>query len=618
MNKRCQWLFPVLLLCGSVLLWTPTPTFPTTPNEKKLLSALKSATTNPARQKALTNLYHYYKEEQTPYLTLSYLLKLIDTQKLTGDYAALETSYQNLGDIHQSKRQYLSALHHYFEALVFSTKIKNNRSGYVYLKISKVFRTINRKELAWKYIKKALDYTTKHKDQDLKVLVLSSYSQLYYEEEDYTNAMKFINLSLKAEKNRGKYLDTIQNLYQKSLILLKMEEGTEAMKLLKSAVDTGLETQRYQNLLPVMNQYIERLISLNHLDEATRYLGKIEDIYAPYYPYFFVYYYLEALLNEKKGHTEKALEYYRETTNRLDQYFSKLYLHQYEAFRETTEKIYSSITEFYLEQYNRTKNQLYIRKAIYFSEIKNAYINEFSQLENKGYSHFIKEKRKLEDEFLQYNKNYIRLLNHHKESTRTGNIQPQYFRVQLERYEKKLESLKKQIAELTEFILEAPITYKKYRFKDFNIASIQSKLQTGQKIIKYTVLKEHIYAFVIRKNSVGYRRLTVNTPDTVSLVRELTEPLDDFTKGNVDYLRINYNLQLAHRLYDILLQDLLETGETGGNNENNGNNETTEPGEIFIIPDKELFKLPFEALVTGYNQKELDTNVIFSEYAAAD
>ncbi|MCP5046545.1 MAG: CHAT domain-containing protein, partial [bacterium] len=46
--------------------------------------------------------------------------------------------------------------------------------------------------------------------------------------------------------------------------------------------------------------------------------------------------------------------------------------------------------------------------------------------------------------------------------------------------------------------------------------------------------------------------------------------------------------------------------------------ETTEPGEIFIIPDKELFKLPFEALVTGYNQKELDTNVIFSEYAAAD
>jgi CHAT domain-containing protein len=88
------------------------------------------------------------------------------------------------------------------------------------------------------------------------------------------------------------------------------------------------------------------------------------------------------------------------------------------------------------------------------------------------------------------------------------------------------------------------------------------------------------------------------------MVQQLTEPLDDFTRGSVDYLRIHYDLQLAHRLYNILLRDILETRK--------------HKQELFIIPDRELFKLPFEALVTGFNREELDPDTVFSEYNSAD
>jgi CHAT domain-containing protein len=80
--------------------------------------------------------------------------------------------------------------------------------------------------------------------------------------------------------------------------------------------------------------------------------------------------------------------------------------------------------------------------------------------------------------------------------------------------------------------------------------------------------------------------------------------LDDFTEGVVDYLRINYDLQLAHQLYDILVKGIWEFREN--------------IDEIFIIPDRELFKLPFEALVMGFNQSELEPGIVFSEYSSAD
>jgi CHAT domain-containing protein len=584
--------------------------------EQELLKALKHASTRIERQQSLDRLYRYYSDKKIDYLALSYLLKLVDLHKQDKNFAALETAYLDLGDLYRRQQDFMKALNYYFEALACSGKMKKkaSRGGYIYLHISRLFRVMNRNELAWKYMKKAYDYTVKYRDKDLKVFVMLEYSHWYYEEGDYDNALKFINLSLKSEKRLKKYLCALQCLHHKALILLKMGEQTtgnsnpeEALTLLKKAVDMGLAYKKYDNLLPVMKEYIEKLISLHRLAGAAKYLDEIDDIYAPYYPYYFIYYYLEAMLYEKQGEMDKALHSYDRAAKKLDAFFSKLHIHQYSTFRKTTGTIYSNIIRFHLAMYRRTGQRGYLDKALFFSEIKNAYIHEWNTLKTGRYVLLKEEKEKLETEFFRYNQQYIRLLNQNKENGRTNDNNGSGRELdRLHAYEEKLEELKLQNRELSEFILESPISYKKYRFSDFNMRGIRNRLRPRQRIIKYTVLEDRIYAFIIDKHTVEYRRLKGSSKEILEQVSRLTEPLDDFTRGQVDYLRINYNLQLSHHLYNVLLKDLLKPSAQGP------------PEELFIIPDQQLFKLPFEALVTGFNREELDPEVIFSEYAAAD
>lgn len=569
--------------------------------EKYLVKSLKYSLNHQDRQFALTQLYGFYKREKTYYLELSYLLKLIEIQKINHDWAGLETSFHDLGEIYERKRDYLGALEYYFEALTYSREEKRNRSGYIYLNIAEVFRILNRKVLAKMYLEKALDYTREYKNEDLGVLVLCAYSKLYYEEQDYNNALKHINLSLESEKQRQKYICAISSLYQKALIFLDLHKMgdkkiDEAMELLKTAVELGLKNRKYDNLLPIMCEYVERLIIFDRFGETALYLEKIDDIYAPYYPYYFFYYYLNALQFEKQGQMEQALQFYQKTTQNLEAYFSGLHYQQYHSFQQKTEEIYTRSIEFYLKMYDHTENQVYIKQALYFSEIKNSYIYDLVTLKNKTYAPLMEEKEKLEKEFFIYNKKYIRLLENRGHGDDDGE--------ELRLCEAKMESLKRQNEELMAFILESPVNYKKYKFRDFNNRLIRRRLKPGQVIVKYAVLKDNIYTFCIDHRSISYWKLDGRTDEILNKVRQLTAPLDDFTEGAVDYLHINYDLQLAHQLYDILVKGIWEFREN--------------IDEIFIIPDHELFKLPFEALVIGFDQSELEPNIVFSEYSSAD
>ncbi|MCP5105862.1 MAG: CHAT domain-containing protein [bacterium] len=516
-------------------------------------------------------------------------------QKTTKDAKALETAYTDLAHFHQKKKNYTDALNHYFQALNYSKTIPKNKSGYIYLDIANLFHIMNRRHLAAKYLKKALDYTVKHKTPCLKIQVLNTYSNLAYEEGDYTNALKFINLSLNAEKKIKKYVCKTDSLYRKALILEKTGgKQKEIMTLLKAAVEKGLEEKQYQNLLPVINAYVQKLIDKSELAQAGLYLDKIDDLYAPYHPGFFFYYYLRAILYEKMDRIGDASIYYSKTTNALQRYFAAMKEQRYDAFKEQTSRIYSRIITFYLHMFNRFNDKKYLAKAIYYSEIKNAHTYEFVPLENKRYQHLAKEKKKMENEYLAFHKRYIKFLDNKEE----------YTQEKINGYKNKLDSLETQNRELTELILEIPISFKAHAFPEFNPRSIREKLDPRQLVIKYALLEDHVYAFYLGRTTVGYFELDVSAPQLVRKIQRLTEPLDDFTRGGVDYLRIHYDLQLAHQLYQILLHDILTQKEN--------------KQEIFIVPDGELFKLPFEALVTRFNQEDPDPGVVFSEYAAAD
>jgi len=133
---------------------------------------------------------------------------------------------------------------------------------------------------------------------------------------------------------------------------------------------------------------------------------------------------------------------------------------------------------------------------------------------------------------------------------------------------------------------------------------IQKNLDTRQVLLKYVLLEDRILLFYASAGSVGYEYLAVNRIQAVDMINRLTEPLEDFANGRVDYLRIHFDMELAHRLFNIFLKKMTER--------------FPKADEFFIIPDQELYKLPFEALVRGFNQSSLQQDVLFSEYQAAD
>ena len=122
--------------------------------------------------------------------------------------------------------------------------------------------------------------------------------------------------------------------------------------------------------------------------------------------------------------------------------------------------------------------------------------------------------------------------------------------------------------------------------------------------MKYVLLEDRILLFFISGDAAGYEFLAVGTKEALAMVGSLSEPLEDFADGRVDYLRIHFDMELAHRLFNVLLKNMTER--------------FTNADEWFIIPDQELFKLPFEALVTGFNADFQQEDVLFSEYRAAE
>ena len=138
----------------------------------------------------------------------------------------------------------------------------------------------------------------------------------------------------------------------------------------------------------------------------------------------------------------------------------------------------------------------------------------------------------------------------------------------------------------------------------WQIGQLQKQLEAGQVLLKYALLEDRMLVFFIAAGEAGYEFLPASTAQAVQMIDRLSEPLEDFASGRVDYLRIHFDMELAQRLYNIFLKKAVERLPHGD--------------ELFIIPDQELFKLPFEALVMGFNKNFQQDDVLFSEYQAAD
>jgi CHAT domain-containing protein len=133
---------------------------------------------------------------------------------------------------------------------------------------------------------------------------------------------------------------------------------------------------------------------------------------------------------------------------------------------------------------------------------------------------------------------------------------------------------------------------------------LQRKLSPSQLLLKYVMLDDRVLLFFVSSSQAGFEFLPVGRAQVVAMVQQLCAPLEDFANGQVDYLRIHFDMELAQRLYNLLLK------RVAGRFAN--------VDEFLVIPDEDLYLLPFDALVMGFNGVLGRDDTLFSEYQAAD
>ncbi len=136
-----------------------------------------------------------------------------------------------------------------------------------------------------------------------------------------------------------------------------------------------------------------------------------------------------------------------------------------------------------------------------------------------------------------------------------------------------------------------------------SIARLRQALSPGQLLLKYVLLPDRVLVFCIHSGGAGCEVLPFGRAQVADMVQRLSRPLEAFAAGQVDYLRIHFDMELAHRLYNVLLSAVVERHPLAN--------------ELVVVPDGELFKLPFEALVTGFRVQAGASDALFSEYEDA-
>ena len=460
----------------------------------------------------------------------------------------LEKAYYNRGLFYKKKFDYLIAINFFDKCIRLSKKINGKNLGNSYIQLSKIFYNINNKTLTNKFLSKALAYSKLNKNILLKSKIYFFYSQNYYDKKNYKNALKYI---LKAELllNENSYKNKKQVLFLKAKILYKLNDINTASIILKNLIKNRLDKKLYINSLNILYYYTDILIERNNFYDAKKIIMKIDDIYAPYFKFYFYYYYLKGRLYEKNKQNKKALMYYNKTINNIFKLYNISSYKSLSSLREDIDNIYNKIS-FFLLNLNDKK---YVKKFLYLNEL-NVFSNKNKILNNK-----------ITASKLYELKNFINNQKIGLSKAETSN-------------------------EIKKLQNNFKFKYEVHKYNKLCIENIQKKLTKSQLIIKYIIIENNLYTIYISKNNFKLIKSLNIIHKLNLLITSLSEPLDDFSRGKVDYLRVKFNTIIATKLYDILLKKTLI--------------ENPKIKELIIIPNGILFKIPFESLITGFKNNQ--------------
>jgi len=551
--------------------------------EALLLRALQRSRSGREKAAVFSALAEYYGDLNQTGVRKLYLQRLTELMEQGVAFPDAADAFRDLGMIQLRELDAFSALRLFLRALEFHAKPEV--AGDACLGAAVALGMMNKPYLQKTFLKRALDHAQKWKIKALKIRALSRYSQILMESGEYAEALRIANLSVREERTYGKYVSERDSLFRKGLVLERMGHVSAMVRAMEASVKVALKKRDYDGFLPVITYLADIRIARGEFSKARQLLFQMDDIFAPNHPLYFLYHYLEGRLGQEEKDFARAEAGYSRAVRALRRNLPSFTFNYRSFWKKWLNSLYSRMIRFRLDRFSENGDAEALESAIRLHEEKNELLARCIVFRGSRELSFQREEKRLQNQF-----------NHYLES---GS-----FQLDEAHRRRRLEHLRRQFREIQDLRYEAPRVSSESMSTGLDPQSLRRGLEPQQLIVKYMVLEKKIAVITLGRNCFRFRYLGAPRARITGHISRLVEPLNDFARGQVDYLRVHFDLSLARKLYQYLLEPLEE--------------DLTDVRELIVIPEKELFHLPFDALVTGYPGAAVSSNALFSEYSSAE
>lgn len=132
-----------------------------------------------------------------------------------------------------------------------------------------------------------------------------------------------------------------------------------------------------------------------------------------------------------------------------------------------------------------------------------------------------------------------------------------------------------------------------------SIKDLQPLLNPKTAILSYYTSVDDLYAFVITATTANVKKLDITSSALWNSISRLRKPFQDYKQGKVDFMRLAFDAELSHQLYNQLVAPLVPAMEG--------------TSKVVIVPSGPLGYLPFELLVTGTHSHP-ESSSLFAQY----
>lgn len=552
--------------------------------ESMLMRALDRCQTITAKIHVYQALAKHFAGKNVPAFQRAYLDRLIGLYESGLRFKQAAWAFCESGNLLLRRMAAHAAVDHFLRSLEIEEK--GPTAGESCLGAAIAMGMLNKPGLAEKYLKRALDNAQKYRLQFLKIKALSLYAQILLEHNRLEMALKYVRMSLEIERKVRKYVCARDSLFRKALIEEKLGAGSKAIASLKKAVKTGIHARDLSGMFPVIAILADRLLEKGEIRQCQGSLVQLDDLFAPYHPHYFLYYYLRGRVSELQGDTDRAEILYNRALDSLRKQLPRFSFSSRSFWKEWLNSLYNHVILFRLNRFHLSSRKAFLVEAIRLHEQKSRLITNCIVRRGSFDLSLIRVEKRMQAQYNRYLSERMKLDN---ESPTAG---------------PGLTRLVNQYREIQELLSESKQVPSARLMNRFNLAGFQSHIPENRMVLKFMLLKEQVAAVCIDGDNVRLTFLPAKRKRIVDHLNRLVSPLDDFSQGRVDYLRIHYDLPVAGALHDMLIKPVEKN--------------FSEKRELVLIPDGDLFRLPFDALVSGFNRAGYSSSVIFSEYTAAD